>query len=101
MHVCVPGLGGNQGRVEARGELKSLCSPTLFFMISPRLLMGPDSPSEGPKCVGKAGGGGLWVREDSKVNARENEGISKALARGRVRSECAPVCQGYVWDTRE
>lgn len=48
---------------------------------------------------GEGGWGGLSIREDPKVNARENKGISKVRARGRVRGECAPVCQGYVWDT--
>ena len=48
---------------------------------------------------GEGGWGRLSIREDPKVNARENKGISKVRARGRVRRECAPVCQGYVWDT--
>lgn len=40
-------------------------------------------------------GGYRYVRTP-KVNAQENKGISKVHARGRVRRECAPVCQGHV-----
>lgn len=87
--------------MEARGELKSLCSPTLFFMIPPRLLMGPDSsPQRVPSVWGRRwGGGGLWAREDSKVNARKNEGVWEAVRTWEGERECAPVsglCLGHV-----
>ena len=91
MCVC-PGLGGKPGQSGGQRGAEEPLQPHSLLHDSPRRLMGPDSPPEGPKCVGKAGGGGLWVHEDSKVNAQENEGISKAHTRGRVRRECAPVC---------